>query len=331
MDIAVAWLVFPAVLLALATGWGCAVSQLCRVRLPGELVPPLGFAAIVVVSGLVTLLPAAAPFATPVVVGGAAAGLAAAWPWSRPSRAAAWPAAAASLVFVAYAAPIVLSGTATYAGFLTLDDTATLFAMTDRMLEHGRTLDGLAPVDVRGDARDEPDGRLPDGVAAAARDRRRARRRGRRLGVPAVPRGDRSAARAGALARAVVGRPDELVAARRRDGRRAAGAPLCLRPVDRREGADRGAARCAGGDACLRTPRGSRLPLLDRACDGGGGDARRAQRRRRGLAPPARSLGARRWHGRRSACTPSPRRWRCWSCLLCPPSRRRRASSATGT
>ena len=145
MDLAVAWLVFPAVLLALATGWGCAVSQLCRVRLPGELVPPLGFAAIVVVSGLVTLLPAAAQFATPVVVGGAAAGLAAAWPWSRPSRAAAWPAAAASLVFLAYAAPIVLSGTATYAGFLTLDDTATLFAMTDRMLEQGRTLDGLAP------------------------------------------------------------------------------------------------------------------------------------------------------------------------------------------
>ena len=145
MDLVVAWLVFPVVLLSLATGWGCAVSRLCRVRLPGELVPPLGFAAIVVVSGLITLVPRAAQFATPVVVGGAAAGLAAAWPWARPSRAAAWPAAAATIVFAAYAAPIVLSGTATYAGYLTLDDTSTLFAMTDRMLEHGRTLDGLAP------------------------------------------------------------------------------------------------------------------------------------------------------------------------------------------
>lgn len=145
MDIAVAWVVFPAVLLALAAGWGYALSHVCGIRLPGELVLPVGFAAIVVVSGLVTLVPGAAQLATPVVVGGAAAGLATAWPWARPSRKAAWPAAAALLVFVAYAAPIVLSGTATYAGFLTLDDTATLFAMTDRMLEHGRTLDGLAP------------------------------------------------------------------------------------------------------------------------------------------------------------------------------------------
>ena len=77
MDLVVAWLVFPVVLLSLATGWGCAVTRLCRVRLPGELVPPLGFAAIVVVSGLITLVPRAAEFATPVVVGGAVAGLAA--------------------------------------------------------------------------------------------------------------------------------------------------------------------------------------------------------------------------------------------------------------
>ena len=145
MDIVVAWLVFPALLLTLAAGWGCAVSRICGVRPPGELVPPLGFAAIVVVSGLVTLVPDSAQFATPVVVGGAVAGLAAAWPWARPSRAAAWPAVAAALVFAAYAAPIVISGSATYAGFLTLDDSSTLFAMTDRMLEHGRTVDGLAP------------------------------------------------------------------------------------------------------------------------------------------------------------------------------------------
>jgi hypothetical protein len=145
VDLVVAWLVFPVVLLSLATGWGCVVTRLCGVRLPGELVPPLGFAAIVVVSGLVTLIPAAAQFATPVVVGGAVAGLVAAWPSARPSRAVAWPVAAATIVLAAYAAPFVLSGTATYAGYLTLDDTSTLFAMTDRMLEHGRTVDGLAP------------------------------------------------------------------------------------------------------------------------------------------------------------------------------------------
>jgi hypothetical protein len=98
-----------------------------------------------VVSGLVTAVSALARLATPLLVGGAVAGLAAAWPWPRPPRAAVWPATAALLVFAAYAAPIVISGEATYAGFLTLDDTATLFAMTDRILDAGRTVHGLAP------------------------------------------------------------------------------------------------------------------------------------------------------------------------------------------
>jgi hypothetical protein len=145
VDIVVAWLLFPTVLLVLAAGWGCAVTRLAGVRLPDELVLPLGFAAMVVVAGLVTTVSAIADLTTPVVVGGAAAGLVASWPWRRPSWAAAWPAAAAALVFAAYAAPIVFSGQATYAGYLTLDDTATLFAMTDRMLDAGRTLHGLAP------------------------------------------------------------------------------------------------------------------------------------------------------------------------------------------
>ena len=48
-------------------------------------------------------------------------------------------------VFAVYAAPIVLSGEATWAGYITLDDTSTWLAMTDRVLEHGRSLDGLAP------------------------------------------------------------------------------------------------------------------------------------------------------------------------------------------
>lgn len=145
MDLAVAWLVFPAVLLALAAGWGCGVARLSGVELPLVLVLPLGFAAVVAVSGLVTTFSWAAELTAPVVVGGAAAGLAAAWPWRFRARDVVWPAGAAVLVFAAYAAPIVLSGEATFAGYLTLDDTGTLFAMTDRMLEAARTLDGLAP------------------------------------------------------------------------------------------------------------------------------------------------------------------------------------------
>ena len=53
--------------------------------------------------------------------------------------------AAAVGVFAVFAAPIVLSGEATFAGYIKLDDTATWFAMTDRVMEHGRSLAGLAP------------------------------------------------------------------------------------------------------------------------------------------------------------------------------------------
>ena len=44
-----------------------------------------------------------------------------------------------------FAAPVVLSGDATFAGYIKLDDTATWLAMTDRLMEHGRDLNGLAP------------------------------------------------------------------------------------------------------------------------------------------------------------------------------------------
>jgi hypothetical protein len=48
-------------------------------------------------------------------------------------------------VFLAYGAPILLSGSPTFAGYITLDDASTVFAMTDRALESGRSVEGLAP------------------------------------------------------------------------------------------------------------------------------------------------------------------------------------------
>ena len=56
-----------------------------------------------------------------------------------------WAWAAAAGVFAVFAAPIVLSGRATFGGYIKLDDTATYLAMTDRVMQHGRSLAGLAP------------------------------------------------------------------------------------------------------------------------------------------------------------------------------------------
>ena len=79
---------------------------------------------------------------------------------------------AAAAVFAVYAAPIVLSGEPTIAGFIKLDDTATWLALTDRVMEHGRDLGGLAPVDLRGDAALQPRRRLPGRRLPAVRRRR---------------------------------------------------------------------------------------------------------------------------------------------------------------
>jgi hypothetical protein len=58
-------------------------------------------------------------------------------------RALRWPLGAAVAVFALYAAPVVLSGQATFAGYIRLDDTATWFALTDRVMGHGRSTTGL--------------------------------------------------------------------------------------------------------------------------------------------------------------------------------------------
>jgi hypothetical protein len=113
-------------------------------RVPGALLAPVGLAAIVVAAGFATLDDATAELATPLVVGGAISG------WAlmflgprRPIDP--WAVVAALSVFGVFAVPVVLSGQATFAGYVKLDDTATWLAMTDRVMDHGRNLEGLAP------------------------------------------------------------------------------------------------------------------------------------------------------------------------------------------
>ena len=143
MTLLVAWLVFPAALTVLAVGCGLLVDLAAGRRLPLALIPAVGFAAIVVV-GFFTLEDATAELSVPVVVAIAIAGLAVGVPRLRrlPSG---WALLAAAGTYAVYAATIVLSGKATFAGYIRLDDTATWMALTDRVMEHGRNLDGLAP------------------------------------------------------------------------------------------------------------------------------------------------------------------------------------------
>ena len=144
MSLLVPWLVFPATLGLLALGCGLLLERVAAMRLPAALILPSGFAAIIVIAGFTTHLAATAAATIPLVVGLAAAGLATGVGTLR-GRGLRVPLLVASVVFAVFGAPVLLSGEATFAGYIKLDDTATFLALTDRILEHGSSLSGLAP------------------------------------------------------------------------------------------------------------------------------------------------------------------------------------------
>lgn len=106
--------------------------------------------------GIVTCFPALAELTTGVVTGLAAAGYVALFTGGPrgPVRGFgdlgirsefAWPVLAAVGVFFVFGAPVILSGEATFAGYVKLDDTSTWLAFADHVLAHGHSAAGLAP------------------------------------------------------------------------------------------------------------------------------------------------------------------------------------------
>jgi len=143
-----AWIAFPLVLAALGLGWGALVQDLVGEPLAGALLVPLGLAAAIVAATLLTTNGTTAPLAVPLVAVVAAAGLvrarttcAARWR----GGAAGWPLLAALGLLLAYGAPVLATGTATFTGFHKLDDTSTWFALTSHLFAHGRSTAGLPP------------------------------------------------------------------------------------------------------------------------------------------------------------------------------------------
>ncbi len=143
MEVLIAWVAFPAALTAVATGLGLLVGRVSGRIASRSLVPLYGLAALIVVAQFLTLADVTAEITTPAVLALALVGLAVGWRALTPVTG--WAPVVAGAVFAVYAAPIVLSGDATFAGYIRLDDTATWMALTDRVMEHGRDLDGLAP------------------------------------------------------------------------------------------------------------------------------------------------------------------------------------------
>src|SRR2546426_10672821 len=107
---AIAWLVFPLVLLAVSVGSGLLVERIAGRRIPGALLPSVGLALVIVVAELLTYHRSTVWLTTSVVVALAVAGLALSLPRARTLRPDGWATAAALGVFAALAAPVGLSG-----------------------------------------------------------------------------------------------------------------------------------------------------------------------------------------------------------------------------
>lgn len=131
MSLILAWVLFPLIMVALGAGWGFLVDRAAGGRVEGPLLIPVGLAAVLVVAGTLNAFALTAPAAVAITTIGAVAGLP--WAWAGRRRLWGWPLLAALGVLLAYGAPVLLSGQATFAGFVRLDDTATWFNIIDHL------------------------------------------------------------------------------------------------------------------------------------------------------------------------------------------------------
>ncbi|HEX6458358.1 MAG TPA: hypothetical protein VF032_05515 [Thermoleophilaceae bacterium] len=157
MSIFICWVLFPLLYCLLSVGCGLLVQRASGFRMSGVLLLPVGYATIVVASQCTTYFQATTFLATPLVIALAVAGYALAVAgrrtangdrWSNglwPMAYDLWPGLAALATFAVYAAPVVLSGQATFLGYTLLGDTSIHFVLIDRVMSHGHSAAGLAP------------------------------------------------------------------------------------------------------------------------------------------------------------------------------------------
>lgn len=141
----VAWVLFPLVLLVVCLGCGLAVERAGGWRLPGTVLASIGLALVIVTATLTTYTNATARLTTATVVILALAGYATSMGRLRGLRPEPWALLAGLGVYAVMAAPIIMSGQASFLGYFVLNDTAVHFTLIDQLLSHGRDLAGIAP------------------------------------------------------------------------------------------------------------------------------------------------------------------------------------------
>lgn len=141
----VSWIAFPAATLTVCLGLGLLVDRLAARSVSPLLLFPIGGAGLVCVTQVTTTASATARLTVAAVLVLALAGFVAGWRRVTELRSIGWVAGAAALVFLVAGAPVLATGTPTFAGYTVLGDTAVHLTGAQELLRHGRDADALPP------------------------------------------------------------------------------------------------------------------------------------------------------------------------------------------
>jgi hypothetical protein len=144
--VVIAWLLFPLVMLVACLGCGLAIERIGGWRLSGPVLLAVGLALVIVLATLTTARSDTASWTTWVLVAVAVLGYLSSWRRLGELRFDGWGAAVGVGLYVIAAAPVVLSGQATFLGYFVDSDTAFHLVLISELLAHGRDLSHVAPI-----------------------------------------------------------------------------------------------------------------------------------------------------------------------------------------
>ena len=139
----IAWVLFPLVLMAVCLGCGLIVERVAGWHMPGALLPGTGLAVVIVAATLTTDRSATAKLTTPLVIALAILGYLSSWRRLRSLQPDGWTLALGLVVFAMCAAPVVVSGQATFLGYFQDTDQAFHLELVSWLMDHGRSVGGV--------------------------------------------------------------------------------------------------------------------------------------------------------------------------------------------
>jgi hypothetical protein len=143
VDLLAAWLLYPLALTVICLGLALLSERLTAWRAPGALMLPVGFVALLALARVITSSEGTARLALPTIGALALLGLVLGRARLRTLRPDPWLLVVVAALFVLLAAPIVLSGSPSFAGYLALPDTSHQLALADLFAHHGPDWMGL--------------------------------------------------------------------------------------------------------------------------------------------------------------------------------------------